>query len=141
MNDSNSLHLTSLTKPLILFDGFCYLCDGFVQFILKHDSQKRFLFTSLQSKTADDIFNQLQIPSNCKNSVVLVQGESFFTESTAVLIIASQLDWPWRVLTYLKIIPRFIRDPLYRFIAKNRYRWFGKRERCMIPKERNRFFD
>lgn len=141
MNEIEPKKNLSLSKPLILFDGFCHLCDGFVQFILKHDSKEQFLFAPLQSQSAEAFFIDLKIPTSFKNSVVLIEGTRYFTESTAVLRIASRLDFPWKFLGSLKIIPRFVRDPAYRFIAKNRYRWFGKKQTCFVSQDRTRFLD
>lgn len=141
MNTPPSSNGEPLSKPLILFDGFCHLCDGFVQFILKHDSKEQFLFAPLQSQRAEAFFIDLKIPPSFKNSVVLIEGTRYFTESTAALRVASKLDFPWKFLGFLKIIPRFIRDPSYRFIAKNRYRWFGKKQTCFVSQDRTRFLD
>lgn len=122
-----------LIHPVILFDGVCNLCSSSVQFIIKHDKKKIFRFASLQSKFAEMILQN--IPQQEKNidSIILLQDGKFYYQSTAVLLIVKQLSNFWSLFYCLIIIPRFIRDGVYSFIANHRYKWFGKRNECWLP--------
>ena len=120
-------------KAVILFDGVCNLCNSSVQFVLKHDKKQHFVFAALQSDVAKELL--LHYPKEIikKDSIILIQNKKTYTESTAALLIAKEFTGFCKVFQFFWIIPKHIRDILYRFIAKNRYRWFGKREVCMIP--------
>ncbi len=120
-------------KPLILFDGICNLCNGAVQFIIKHDPEKKFLFTSLQSEAGQQLLKQYKLPSENFNSFLLLQDDKVFSKSTAALKVASQLKSAWKLLYIFIIVPKFVRDAVYSYIATNRYKWFGKKDDCMIP--------
>jgi len=122
-------------KAIILFDGVCNLCNSSVQFVLKHDKKQHFVFAALQSDVARELL--LQYPKEIieKDSINLIENRKIHTESTAALLILKEFGGVWYVLQFFWIIPKSIRDILYHFIAKNRYRWFGKREVCMIPDE------
>jgi len=129
-------------SSIILFDGVCNLCNGSVQFVLKHDVKKRFLFASLQSDAATNILLQLNQKS-FKNydSIILVENEKVFIKSTAALRIAKKLKGLVSLIYVFIIVPRPLRDLVYDYIAKNRYKWFGKKSKCMIPNKEiaNRF--
>ena len=117
---------------MVLFDGVCNLCSGSVQFILKRDKEKKFLFSSLQSGYGQNFLKQFNLPTNSFNSFILYDEGKIYTRSTAALKMFQQLKgWKWVKL--LRIIPEFIRDGVYKVIAKNRYNWFGKKEECWIP--------
>ena len=119
-------------RPVILFDGVCNLCNGSVQFILKRDKEKRFLFASLQSAYGQKLLKQFNLPPNNFNSFILYQDGNLFTKSTGALMMFSQLKgWKWTRI--FKVVPRFIRDAVYGLIANNRYKWFGKQEACWLP--------
>lgn len=119
-------------KPVILFDGVCNLCRGSVQFILKRDKGKKFLFASLQSNYGQELLKQFNLPVDTFNSFILFEDGKLFTRSTAALKMFSQLDgWKW--VKILSIVPKFLRDAVYNLIAKNRYKWFGKKEECWVP--------
>lgn len=123
-----------ITKsPVILFDGVCNLCNGSVQFIIKRDTRNTFRFASLQSSYGQDQLLRLGIPTQALESIIYIEGDQFYQKSNAVLEIARHLGGPWPLFYVFKIIPRFIRDWFYNFIATNRYRWFGKKDQCMIP--------
>lgn len=129
-------------KPVILFDGVCNLCSGSVQFILKRDKKKRFLFASLQSNFGKELLKQSDLPANNYNSFVLMEDGNIFTRSTAALKIFQQLKrWKWVKIFW--IVPKFIRDAIYNLIAKNRYKWFGKKKECWLPAPdlKERFLD
>ena len=119
-------------NPVILFDGVCNLCSGSVQFILKRDKEKKFLFASLQSGYGQDLLKQLDLPTDTFNSFILYEDEKVYTRSTAALKMFEQLK-NWRWIKIFWIVPKFIRDAVYNLIAKNRYRWFGKKEECWLP--------
>lgn len=120
-------------KPIILFDGICNLCNRSVQFIIKKDKKKQFLFASLQGKTGQELLQRFGLPVNDLNSFVLVEEDKVYRRSTAALRIAKKLGGGWKLLYGFMIIPGFIRNGVYNWIARNRYKWFGKRDECMIP--------
>lgn len=122
-------------KSIILFDGICNLCNSSVNFIIKNDSKKHFLFASLQSDAAKEIL--LHFPSNNLNlnSILLIENGNIYEKSTAALKVSRYLNGGYKVLYAFIIIPKFIRDLVYNLIAKNRYKWFGKKDNCMIPNE------
>jgi predicted DCC family thiol-disulfide oxidoreductase YuxK len=127
-------------QPVILFDGFCNLCNGTVNFLLKQDSKKQFRFASLQSETGKVLRNQHQISEEI-DSVIFIKSETAYFKSDAVFEIAGMLPYPWKIAVFLKFIPKKIRDYFYDVIAKNRYHWFGKRQTCRVPtSEENEFF-
>lgn len=122
------------TKPaIILFDGVCNLCNGFVQFVINHNPHGHFRFASLQSDTAREILHNLPPTQQNIDSVVLFQNNRFYQQSTAALLILRQLQRPWPLLYGAIILPALFRDFVYKFIARNRYTWFGQRESCMLP--------
>lgn len=123
----------ALTKPIILFDGVCNLCKSSVQFIIKRDSASHFMFASLQSEFGKQQLMRFGIPVQELNSVLLIQEDRLHQKSDAALEISRRLDGLWWLLYGFKIVPSFIRDIVYDFIARNRYRWFGKEETCMVP--------
>lgn len=120
-------------KSIILFDGVCNLCNNSVQFVIKHDKLNKFMFAALQSQRGQELLHQYNLPQQGFDSFVLVQNEKVFLKSTAALTVAKQLDVPVKLLYGFIIIPAFIRNAVYNFIAKNRYKWFGKKDNCMIP--------
>jgi len=132
-----------MKQQIIFFDGVCNLCNGAVQFIIKRDTKKTFQFASLQSAFAHDQLKEHQIDVTALQSIVLKSGNTIYTKSTAALRIAKQLSGGWPLLYSFMIIPAFIRDWVYDGIAKNRYRWFGKQDVCMVPTPdlKDRFLD
>lgn len=120
-------------KPLILFDGICNLCNGAVQFVIKHDSAGKFLFASLQSEAGQELLKKYNLPIDNFNSFILLQDEMVYSKSTGALKVAQQIKGAWSWLYIFIIIPKFIRDGVYTWIANNRYKWFGKKDACMIP--------
>ncbi len=127
--------LTSTDDFLVLFDGHCNLCTGAVQFIISHDKRNKFRFASLQSEPGRKILRTFGLPEEKTNSVVLILNHKAYTESTAALLIARHLSGIWPVLYFLVIIPPFIRNAVYRLIARNRYKWFGRRAACWLPSD------
>ncbi|GIV32876.1 MAG: hypothetical protein KatS3mg031_0411 [Chitinophagales bacterium] len=119
--------------PVIFFDGVCNLCNASVRFVIKRDKQNRFRYASLQSDYAQKFFTERQFDASKTDSIVLFEADRFFTRSTAALRIARHLSGLWPLLYVFIVIPPCIRDALYDFIARNRYRWFGKRDYCAVP--------
>jgi len=130
-------------KPIILFDGICNLCNGSVQFIIKHDLKKQFLFASLQSDAAAKLLLHLNNKNIELNSLLLIEEKTIYEKSDAVLRIARQLNPIWNAFYVFKILPKGFRDVVYDRIAKNRYKWFGKKDTCMfeIMEHKNRFIN
>lgn len=118
-------------QAIILFDGICNLCNNTIDFLLKHDRSKQFKFVTLQSNEGKDLLENYQISDDI-DSVILIKQNQVFIESDAIIEITSQLHYPWKLGIAGKIIPKKFRDRTYRFIAKNRYSWFGKRVACRI---------
>lgn len=120
-------------KRIVLFDGDCNFCDANVQFIIKRDPYAHFYFTSLQSDKGQELVQKYAIPKE-EDSVVLIEKNKAYTKSSAALHIAKKLDGLWHLLFLFILIPRPIRDGVYDYIAKNRYKWFGKKEEaCALP--------
>ena len=129
-------------EPVILFDGFCNVCDGFVSFVIDRDPQQYFSFASQQSVAGKAILRGLGISSQ-PETIIFVNQSQYYTHSTAVLMIFRHLNGLWSLLYYLRVVPPFIRDFVYRWVARNRYRWFGKRTTCRMPTPelKKRFLD
>ncbi len=118
---------------IILFDGECNLCNRSVQLIMRNDHKNKFRFASLQSEPGVEQMKKFQLPLEHLSTFVLIEHEHCYTRSTAALRIAKQLDGLWPVLYILIVVPKFLRDMVYDFIAKHRYRLFGKSTTCMVP--------
>lgn len=118
-------------NKILLFDGVCNLCNGAVNFILKRDKSKQFQFVSLQSEAGKDLVSKLELPEKL-DSIIFLSGDNVFIESEAAIEITKLLPTPWNWFLIFKIIPVKLRNRMYRWIAKNRYNWFGKREKCRI---------
>ncbi|WP_071394719.1 thiol-disulfide oxidoreductase DCC family protein [Bacillus tuaregi] len=125
---------------VILFDGECHLCDESVQFIIKRDQKALYYFASLQSEAGQELLRKYQIPVHL-NSFILIEGRQCFYKSSAALRVCRNLKGGWRLLYGLSIVPKPLRDYIYEIVARNRYKWFGKKESCMLPdpKIRKRF--
>ena len=121
-------------KKLILFDGVCNLCNASVLYVIKRDRANIFMFAPFQSSVAQQIIEIYNIDSHQTDSILLYEHEKGISyKSTAVIRIASKLGFPSNLLVIFYIIPAFIRHWVYDYIAKNRYKWYGKREQCMVP--------
>lgn len=130
-------------RNIIFFDGVCNLCNSSVQFILKRDTRQQFHFASLQSDFASDYLKSFtNLPENL-DSIVYVEGNNAYYKSTAVFRIAHRLGGLYRFVNIFKVFPRKFTDWLYDLIADNRYRWFGRKESCMVPDPsvKSRFLD
>ena len=129
-----------MNKPIVYYDGLCGLCDGFVRFIVARDRGARYRFAPLQGETARARLGD-DLPLDRLRTVVLDEGSELRTKSDAALAILAGLGRGWPLLGVLRIIPRPLRDLVYDFVARHRFRWFGKRDACRIPgpEERDRF--
>lgn len=120
--------------PILFFDGVCNLCNSTVQFVLKNDKRKRLRFASLQSSAGQKVGMQLaSIYGSTPDSLVLQHKGKLYIKSDAALHVARLLGGFWPLLSIFLIVPRFIRNAVYDYVAKNRYKWFGKRDECMMP--------
>ncbi len=126
---------TSVNAPqaLLLFDGVCNLCNGFVNFVLDADSDGYFLLGALQSNAARPYLEAYGADPDALDSVVLIENGQLYTRSTAALRVVRRLDAPWPLLYAFVVVPRSLRDRVYGIIAENRYQWFGKRKECRVP--------
>jgi predicted DCC family thiol-disulfide oxidoreductase YuxK len=119
--------------PIIVFDALCVLCSGNAQFVLRHDKAGRFRLASMQNAIGAALYRKFGIDPADPETLILVEGDSALRDSDAVLAIYAGLGWPWRALAFLRLVPRLVRNPLYRVVARNRYRLFGRRETCWVP--------
>ncbi len=122
---------------VILFDGICNLCCGWVKFLIRWDKKERFMFASLQSKQAERILKTINLKQEEDESIVYIKGNLTFIESTAVLKIFSDLGGIWKLFAIFNLIPLKLRDSIYLYIARKRYNWFGKRSACLLPTAEN----
>lgn len=128
-------------QRIILFDGVCNFCSFWVKFALKRDKKARLRFTTLQGETAKTLLPKFHIDPTALSTVIFIDGGKAYTQSSAALRICRYLNNGWPLLYALMIVPKFIRNGIYNLIARNRYKWFGKQESCMLPRpeERERF--
>jgi predicted DCC family thiol-disulfide oxidoreductase YuxK len=121
-------------KKIILFDGVCNLCNSAVQFVIQNDQKDVFRFVALQSELGQQILKHIGVnPVNIDSIVLYEPGVAYYCKSSAAIQIARNLGGFWHFGTIFRIIPTGIRNQLYDYIAKNRYKWYGKKESCMIP--------
>lgn len=130
-------------NSLILFDGVCNFCNYWVTFAIKRDRKNKLKFTPLQGETAKQLLPQFHIDPSSLSSVIFIDNGKVYTQSSAAIQICKHLDGGWKLFYGLIIIPKFFRDFLYNIIARNRYKWFGKKESCLIPTAelKERFLD
>ncbi|MGB1204589.1 MAG: thiol-disulfide oxidoreductase DCC family protein [Chitinophagales bacterium] len=121
------------TKPLLLFDGVCNLCNASVQFVIKYNAKKNVQFSALQSETGQAILKKNGLTTTNFDTIVLLENDTIYTKSTAALRLCRHFDGFYRFLYIFIIVPTPIRNFVYSFISKNRYRWFGKEESCWLP--------
>lgn len=121
------------TAPLIVFDGHCVLCSANARFVLRHDRARRFRLTIAQGETGRDVQRRFGLDPEALATIIVVQDGKALVRSDAVLAIVAGLGWPWRAFALFRLVPRFVRDPLYGLVARNRYRWFGRRDACFLP--------
>lgn len=129
------------SHAVVLFDGVCNLCNASVNFLIDRDAEAVFRFAPLQSDLGQRLVADCDLDS--EDTIVLVEGGRCYTRSAAVLRVARRMDGAWPLLSVLLAVPRPLRDAVYRFVARNRYRWFGKQDACRLPTPdlRRRFLD
>lgn len=120
-------------RPLIVFDGACVLCSASAQFVLKHDRAKRFRLTTAQGPVGSGLYRHFGLRDDEEGTMILLDGARLHTEAAAAIAIAHGLGWPWRAAALARLIPAPVRDRVYRAVARNRFKWFGRRETCWLP--------
>ena len=127
----------------MFFDGHCNLCNNSVDFVIKRDKKRAFRFAPLQGETAKTVLGDLNIDLEHPDSFVLSKGDKIYFRSKAALMVAKGLGFPWSLMSVFLVLPSFIRDAVYNLIARNRYKWFGRKETCRLPspEERSLFLD
>lgn len=132
-----------MENNIVLFDGVCNLCNSSVQFVIKNDQKQIFKFTSLQSRFGQKILQQNNLSLTDFNSFIVLIDGKLYQKSTGALKLCKKLKFPFSLMYLFIIVPSFIRDGVYNFVARNRYKWFGKKDSCMIqsPELKNRFID
>ena len=123
---------------IVLFDGVCNLCNRSVDFIIRHDRSGTIRFAAQQSETGQRLLAEHGLAAAGGQTMVVITDGGVYTQSTAALRIARRLGWPWSLWYGLIVVPRILRDPVYRCIARHRYRWFGRRDTCRVPTEAER---
>ncbi|MEO3693273.1 thiol-disulfide oxidoreductase DCC family protein [Roseateles paludis] len=118
---------------IIVFDAHCLLCNAWVQFLLPRDRVGRIRFASMQGQTGQALLKQAGLQVNSLQTLLVVDGDRSWQHTAAIFRVLHALGWPWRLAWLAWLIPAPIRDPLYRLIARNRYRWFGRTEACLVP--------
>jgi predicted DCC family thiol-disulfide oxidoreductase YuxK len=119
--------------PIILFDGVCNFCNGAIYFVLKQDKKGIFKFAPLQSEAGQRLLQHYNLSMKEFDSFILIDKGKVYKKSAASLRVMNKLPWYWKEAQILRMIPTAFRDAIYDFIAKNRYKWFGKKEQCMVP--------
>lgn len=120
-------------RPIIVFDAECLLCSANAQFVLNHDRRGRFLLASMQGEVGTSLYRRFGIDPTDPDTLIVVEGDRVRRDSDAILAIWAGLGWPWRAGTAFRLVPRGLRDSLYRSVARNRYRLFGRRDTCWLP--------
>ena len=120
-------------SPVILFDGVCNFCNGAVNFIIQRDKKSLIKFAALQSEAGRKLLQRFNLPADELSSIILIEDGNVFTQSSAALKLCKYLTGLWPLMYGFIIVPLVLRDGIYKWIAKNRYKWFGKKDHCMIP--------
>ena len=121
------------TRPIIVFDAECLLCSANAQFVLNHDRRGYFLLASMQGEAGSALYRRFGIDPADPDTLIVVEGDRVRRDSDAILAIWSGLGWPWRAGAIFRIVPSAPRDLVYRWVARNRYRLFGRRNTCWLP--------
>lgn len=133
-SESGKNQFIELNKQLVLFDGVCNLCNGAIQFMIKHDKGDAFRYAALQSDIGKKLIAERNIDTEKVDSILLIEpAVAYYDKSDAALQIGKQLKGYRTISSILYLIPKSLRDIVYDFIARNRYKWYGKKEACMIP--------
>lgn len=119
-------------QPIILFDGVCNFCDGAVNFVIKRDKKNKLKFAPLQTAAAKQLMVDYNLPDTMESFILIVNGQAY-SKSTAALKVCRYLTGLWPICYGLIVVPKVIRDGVYNWIAKNRYKWFGQKDTCMMP--------
>nr|WP_314467052.1 thiol-disulfide oxidoreductase DCC family protein [uncultured Novosphingobium sp.] len=125
--------MNAASGPIIIFDAMCVLCSANAAFVLRHDRAGRFRLASMQGEAGAALYRRFGIDPANPETLIVVEGDNVLRDSDAMLAIWAGLDRPWNALAALRIVPRKLRDPIYRWAARHRYRLFGKRSACWIP--------
>ncbi len=133
MQDNVEHSPLSPEQAIVVFDAECILCSANAQFLLKHDHGRRFLLAPMQGDYGSALYRKYDIDPTNPETLIVVRGDKLLRNSDAVLAIYTGLGWPWKMAAIAKVLPKFLRDPVYRLIARNRYRLFGKRNTCWLP--------
>lgn len=120
-------------RPLIVFDGECVLCSANAQFVLRHDKARNFRLTTSQGALGRALYRHFGLRDDEEGTMIVLEEGRLLTESDAALAVARGLGWPWRFAGFGIAVPRAVRDGVYRTVARNRFRWFGRRETCWMP--------
>ena len=139
----DSVNEVGSAEAVVFFDGVCNFCNGTVNFVIDRNHKGSLKFASLQSNYASEVLGTHNVDTSQLQSIIVLEGDRVFQKSRAALRIASKMDGLWPLLNFFLIIPPFIRDLVYDFIAKNRYKWFGQLDACRIPSPdmKERFLD
>ena len=125
-------------NPVIIFDGICNLCCGWIQYLIRIDKTMKFRFVSIQSERGQKLLNVIHENDKMTESIIYLKENKSFRESSAVLEILTDIGGVWKLIAVLKLIPKPIRNKLYQLIAKKRYHYFGKRTTCLLPSPENK---
>ena len=125
--------MTHFPDNLVLFDGVCNLCSALVQFVIRHDRAAKFRFAAIQSEIGNEIFQSHGLDPAELHTFAFVADGKMFMRSDAAIEVASRFGGAWRILRVFRFVPRVVRDSIYTIVARNRYRWFGRKEVCMVP--------
>ncbi len=120
--------------PIILFDAQCVLCSANARFVLRVDRRRRFRLAAMQGAVGAELFRRNGLDPADPETILVVDGDTVWRDSDAVIAIYSGLGWPWRAAVMVRLVPRALRDPVYRWVARNRYRLFGRRKTCWLPR-------
>jgi len=129
--------------PIVVFDGVCVLCSGWVRFLLRHDRETRYRFAAMQTPSGRALLVAHGLDPDDPSSFLLIDGERAWKDSDAIRRVIGGLGGIWRGIHVLGLLPRGLRDRVYRLVARNRYRWFGRNETCFLPtpEQRVRFIE
>ena len=130
--------MTHDPRPIIVFDALCPLCSAQARFVLRHDRQARFRLASMQRIAGASLYRRFGIDPADPDTLIVVEGDRALRDSDAVLAIYRGLGWPWRLAGVVRLVPKRLRDLLYRWVARHRYRLFGRSERCWVPSAQDR---
>lgn len=120
-------------RPVIVFDGVCAICNGWVRFLLRHDRQQRYRFAAMQAESGRALMARHGFDPDDPASFLLVENGATWSDTDAIVRVVRSLGGPWRMVDALRVLPRPLRDRAYRVAARNRYRWFGRHDACLLP--------